>query len=149
MKRVFSNDYTADWPTIATAVKEAAGWRCVRCGHPYHRGTDPHTCDARCRHTADGKQRVLTIDHLTGDKADNRWWNLAPLCQVCHLQIQGRVIMQRPWIWEHTPWFRPYVAGYYAMRYLGLDLSRDEVERRLDELLALERAAVLSQELPR
>ena len=143
MKRVFSNDYTADWPTIATAVKAAAGWRCVRCGHPYRRGTDPHACDDRCTHASDGKQRVLTIDHLNGDKADNRWWNLAPLCQVCHLQVQGRVIMQRPWVWEHTEWFKPYVAGYYAARYLGLDLSREDVEARLEELLGLEQKAVL------
>lgn len=27
--------YPADWPVIARAVKEAAGWRCVRCDHPH------------------------------------------------------------------------------------------------------------------
>ena len=49
--------------------------------------------------------------------------------------------MARVWPWEHTEWFQPYVAGYYAHVYLGEDLSRAEVEQRLDELLALERVA--------
>ena len=49
--------------------------------------------------------------------------------------------MARVWPWEHSTWFRPYVAGYYAHVYLGEDLSREEAEARMDELLALERVA--------
>ncbi len=49
--------------------------------------------------------------------------------------------MERVYPWPHTAWFRPYVAGYYAWTYLGEDLSRAEVEARLDELLTLECAA--------
>lgn len=85
--------------------------------------------------------RILTVHHLDGDKANCQWWNLASLCQRCHLTIQGRVLMARVWPWEHTEWFRPYVAGYYATVYLGESLTREQVYRRLDELLALERAA--------
>lgn len=85
--------------------------------------------------------RILTVHHLNGHKADLRWWNLAPLCQRCLLQVQGKVQMARVWPWEHTPWFRVYVAGYYALTYLGEELDRAETEARLDELLALERAA--------
>jgi len=85
--------------------------------------------------------RILTVHHLDMNKANCRWWNLAALCQRCHLQIQGKVQMARVWPWEHSEWFRPYVAGYYASVYLGLELERPEVEERLDELLALERAA--------
>ena len=33
-------------------------------------------------------------------------------------------------------WFRPYVAGYYAYHLLGEDLSREEVEARMEALLA-------------
>jgi hypothetical protein len=82
--------------------------------------------------------RILTVHHLDGDKLNCRWWNLAALCQVCHLQIQGRVRMERVWPWEHSEWFRRYVAGFYAWQYLREDLSREEVEARLPELLALE-----------
>jgi hypothetical protein len=89
----------------------------------------------------DAQWRILTVHHLDGDKANCRWWNLAALCQRCHLTIQGRVVMARVWPWEHSEWFRPYVAGYYAWTYLGVELTRAEVEERLDELLDLERAA--------
>jgi hypothetical protein len=83
--------------------------------------------------------RVLTVHHLDGDKTNCRWWNLAALCQRCHLTIQGRVVMARVWPWEHTEWFRPYVAGYYASVYLDEELDREQTLQRLDELLALER----------
>lgn len=88
--------------------------------------------------------RVLTVHHLRlGEEAkrDLRWWNLAALCQRCHLSIQGKVQMERVWPWPHTDWFRPYAAGWYAWSYLGEDLTREEVEARMDELLALELAA--------
>jgi 5-methylcytosine-specific restriction endonuclease McrA len=120
--------YPADWPAIAKAVKDAAGWRCVRCDHPH---------DPASGHT-------LTVHHLDLDKGNGRWWNTIALCQRCHLRIQGKVDLGRPWVMAaHSAWFEPYVAGWYAWRYLGEDLSRDEVEARLPELLALEPAFVL------
>lgn len=81
--------------------------------------------------------RVLTVHHLDGDKANCRWWNLLALCQVCHLYIQGKVIPERPWLFEHTPWFKPYVAGFYAFYHAGAELSRAEVEAHLDTWLEL------------
>ncbi len=84
--------------------------------------------------------RILTVHHLNGNKLDCRWWNLVALCQRCHLTIQGRVVMARVWPWEHTDWFKPYVAGYYAFVYEGRDVTRAEAEARLDELLAYELA---------
>ena len=117
--------YPEDWPDIATATKDAACWKCVRCGH-HHEVATGH---------------VLTVHHLDGDKSHCRWWNLAALCQRCHLSIQGRVVIKQMWPFEHSEWFKPYAAGWYAWKYLSLDLSREEVTARLDELLALERIA--------
>ncbi len=88
--------------------------------------------------TVEAAWRILTVHHLDGDKGNCRWWNLVALDQRCHLEIQGKVRMDRRWLREHSPWFRPYVAGYYAWTFLGEDLSREQVEARLDELLALE-----------
>jgi hypothetical protein len=85
--------------------------------------------------------RILTVHHLDGVKGNLRWWNLASLCQRCHLQIQGKVKMERVYPWEHSEWFRPYVAGYYAWTYLGENITRTEAVERIDELLALELAA--------
>lgn len=119
----FTGEYTEDWPEIARQTKEDAGWRCIRCDHPH----DPPN------------GYTLTVHHLNGDKGDNVWFNRAALCQRCHLSIQSRVVMDRMWMLEHSDWFKPYAAGHYARKYLGEVLSREEVEARLGELLALER----------
>lgn len=88
--------------------------------------------------TVEARWRILTVHHLNGHKPDLRWWNLASLCQRCHLTIQGRVQLHRVWPWPHSEWFKPYAAGWYAHAYLGEDLDRAQTMERLDELLALE-----------
>ena len=133
--------YPRDWHAIAKRVKEDAGERCVRCGHyndggrsaPWSTGE----CDQRCSHARDGKRRVLTVHHLDGDKSNCRWWNLLPLCQVCHLQIQAKVQPDQSYLWEHSEWFKLYVAGYYAYAYAGLELTRAEAESALEYWLLL------------
>jgi hypothetical protein len=120
--------YPQNWKRVATETKDAANWQCVRCGHSH----DPAT------------GYTLTVHHLDMNPTNCAWFNLAALCQRCHLQIQHKVVLERPWVMtDHSEWFKPYVAGWYAFRYLGESLSRDEVLARLPELLDLERAAVL------
>lgn len=171
--------------SIKDYVREQAGHRCERCGHPYMKGNPLNSprsewtpCDRQCAHkgparighphgghfdpfdlrdtdvlyegtcgelvelheeTTEARWRILTVHHLNGVKHDCRWWNLAALCQRCHLAIQGRVVMERVWPWEHSDWFKPHAAGWYAAAYLGEELSREETMTRLDELLDLER----------
>ncbi len=130
MPRRSTGAYPADWKAIAQAVKDAAGWRCVRCGHEHD--------------IAAGY--MLTVHHLNLVRSDCHWSNLLPLCQRCHLRVQGRVNLDRPWVMtEHSEWFRPFVAAHYARKYLGETLTREETLARLDELLALERLAVLGE----
>ncbi len=81
--------------------------------------------------------RILTVHHLNEVKSDLRWWNLAALCQRCHLTIQRKVTMENPWPWEHSAWFRPHAAAWYALRYRGEHLTYTQTMARLDELLAL------------
>lgn len=116
----FSGSYPPEWPVIAKQVKDEAGWCCVRCGHPH---------DPKAGYT-------LTVHHLDNDKSNCQWWNLAALCQKCHLRIQGKVIMQRSWYLPHSEWFRPYVAGYYAAVH-GLPADKDSVLAQVDQLIAL------------
>lgn len=118
--RKSTSTYPPDWKDIAQAVKEAASWHCVRCGHEH---------DPQAGYT-------LTVHHLDLSPANCAWWNLAPLCQRCHLQIQSKVVMERVWMFEHSAWFRPYVAGYYAAQ-AGLPTDRTWVEARIDALIAL------------
>ena len=63
-------------------------------GHVYA-PEDPATHGAVAWQHRQAQWRILTVHHLTGEKADCRWWNLAALCQRCHLTIQGRVVMER------------------------------------------------------
>jgi hypothetical protein len=90
-----------------------------------------------CTRPVQALWRILTVHHLNECKPDLRWWNLVALCQRCHLEIQGKVVMDRPWPWPHTEWFRPYVAAFYAMKYLDQAIERDEAVMRQDELLAI------------
>lgn len=130
------NEYPENWREIADRVKGEAGWRCVRCHHPHETPTVRAHCDARCTHPRDGKQRILTVHHLDGDKANGRWWNLLPLCQVCHLTVQGKVMPERPYLWEHSEWFKVYVAGFYAWWFGGVEITREQAERQLHYWLA-------------
>ena len=120
--RRFRNDYNADGKAKRRAAREAAGNKCVRCGSPSVPG------------------RILTTHHFDGDKANDEWWNLLPLCQVCHLHIQGKVDPRNPFFLEHTEWIKPYVAGFYAYKYEGQMITRDEAVSRMDELLKYELA---------
>lgn len=81
--------------------------------------------------------RILTVHHLNERKHDLRWWNLAALCQRCHLTIQRKVTMEVAYPWDHSDWFKPHAAAWYALRYRGEHLTHTQTMTRLDELLAL------------
>lgn len=102
---------------------------------PDYRGTIADVI--RSGSEAQAAWRILTVHHLDEVKTNCRWWNLMSACQRCHLDIQRRVKMDRAYPWPHSEWFQPYVAGFYAWKYRGEDLTRPEVEARLPELLAM------------
>jgi hypothetical protein len=112
------SEYPANWGEIALQVKKEAGWKCVRCGYPN---------DQESGH-------VLTVHHLDMDPQNCEWWNLVALCQKCHLHIQAKVVMQRLYLFDHSAWFKPYVAGYYA-HYYGHPTDKEYVMANLETLL--------------
>jgi hypothetical protein len=83
--------------------------------------------------------RIGTVHHLDGDKSNCRWWNLLALCQRCHLTIQSRVNPHQPYMLEHSDWFKPYVAAFYAWKYEGRDITREQAGAEMVRLLAHER----------
>lgn len=96
------SQYPLDWAQIAERIKAKSGHKCERCGTPH--GPPP---------------AVLTVHHLDGNKANCDDWNLAALCQVCHLKIQGRVKMDQLFFLDVLPmsdWFKPHYAGYLRSR---------------------------------
>jgi 5-methylcytosine-specific restriction endonuclease McrA len=116
MRHKSISEYPDNWKDIAKKAKDDAGWCCVRCGIPHQKGY------------------ILTVHHLDLDPANCEWWNIPALCQRCHLSIQGRVIMERPWMFEHTDWFKPYVAGYYANK-MGMPTDKSYVMNNLEKII--------------
>ena len=92
-----SGEYPPNWPEVARHVKEAAGWKCERCGHPH---------DYENGYT-------LTVHHLDGRKWNLALWNLAPLCQRCHLKIQAKVDWWQQLLdGKHSPWMVRHIRLY-------------------------------------
>src|SRR5260221_3148669 len=121
--RRFLHNYNADGQQKRREARERAGNKCIRCGSPSVPG------------------RILTTHHFDGDKSNDVWWNLLALCQICHLQIQGKVDPETPYFLEHSEWLKPFVAGFYAWKYEGRMIERPEAEARMIELLSHERLA--------
>jgi hypothetical protein len=132
MPRKSTGEYPPNWKEIALAVKDAANWKCVRCEHP---------------HDIEGGF-MLTVHHLDLNKSNCAWWNIVALCQKCHLKIQHKVVMEQPYMFPHSDWFKPYVAAYYGavegllpMTYDYFDslliVRRKFVEEFMDYLLGL------------
>lgn len=154
-KPAFKNDYNDDGKAARDRARDEAGWRCIRClkphqveGKPFNnKNPKPHEITAEelsndLPHIMEGERGwILTVHHFDGNKANDAWWNLLALCQRCHLQVQNKCDPEIPYMFEHSDWLKPFVAGFYAKKYLGEDLTRPEVEGRLEELLALERKA--------
>ena len=131
MRLEVRGEYPPDWREIAERVKTAAKWRCVRCGHPFRPGGVMQPCDdacdrSRCAHARFGKALNFGVHHLDGDKGNCRWWNLLATDNACHLSIQARVIPTQVWLFEHSDWFLPYVCGWYAWYYGGVEISREQ-----------------------
>ena len=83
------NDYPKNWKEIADRAKSRAGYRCERCGHSNQPSTG-HT---------------LTVHHLDSNKANCANYNLAVLCQRCHLriqQMQEENQLTMPWAYKET-----------------------------------------------
>jgi hypothetical protein len=113
--------------SLKQTVRERVGHRCERCKHPYEcgkHGTGEWTpCDYKCTHDrtdcrgVEAHWRILTVHHLDGNKANCEAWNLAALCQKCHLTVQGRVKMDQMFFTELldvSEWFKPHLQGYLA-----------------------------------
>ena len=99
-----SGRYPPDWDLIAKRVKTLANWICERCG---------------AVHEIDGEFGfVLTVHHLDGNKWNCELWNLAALCQRCHLRIQHRVDWYRH-TFVHSLWMARHIKNYNVWAWLN------------------------------
>ena len=93
------SEYPFNWREITTKLKDVANWKCERCGHVH----DP--VNGYC----------ITVHHLFPDKSLCEDWNLAVLCQRCHLTVQARVKMEQLFfedILDVSEWFKPHLEGF-------------------------------------
>lgn len=107
------NEYHPKWPLIIRMVKRRDGNRCKWCGIPNKvivvRLPDGTTRNVLSREWQEYNQYrrggysksqalkilgftkvVLTVAHIDHDKDNNRFDNLAALCQRCHLQHDSK-----------------------------------------------------------
>jgi len=91
-------EYPPDWREISYSVKAEHRWKCERCGHPDDRAAG----------------YLLTVHHLDGNKSNCERWNLAALCQRCHLSVQARVDFTQGYSGPHSLWMAVHVVTYNA-----------------------------------
>ena len=72
--------YPPDWKRIATEIKEAADWKCQRCGKQCRRPGEPF----------DTHKRTLTVAHLNHTPEDIQPENLQAMCAPCHLRYDAQ-----------------------------------------------------------
>ena len=94
--------YPFDWPEISASVKEKAGNKCERCRHP----DDPPS------------GYMLTVHHLDRNKSNIADWNLAALCQRCHLHFESMTLrqiyhlsLQSAAFGVNEDWLKPHLDG--------------------------------------
>jgi len=92
------NAYAINWPEIAAKVKNVYN----------------NTCEA-CHHKHDPKEGyTLTVHHIDGDTMNNQDWNLACLCQRCHLRYEHQIVFDQllfSWCWPNH-WLCKHLVGY-------------------------------------
>ena len=94
MKKV----YAINWPEIADRVKNIHN----------------NTCEA-CHHKHDPKNGyTMTVHHIDRNTMNNEPWNLACLCQRCHLRYEKSIdLAQMLFFFFYTDgWLRPHLLGY-------------------------------------
>lgn len=98
VRRKGYNEYPYTWGMIADRIKQSNDWACERCG--------------RTHSPSNGFS--LTVHHIDRDKANCADWNLACLCQRCHLEIQNKLDFNQMYMFDLTDWLRPHYEGYLA-----------------------------------
>ncbi|MES2386511.1 MAG: hypothetical protein V4543_00810 [Bacteroidota bacterium] len=99
------NDYHPKWPLISRLIRfTRADGKCEWCGAENHK---PHPVTK--------SNVVLTVAHIDRDKDNNKFSNLAALCQKCHLghDIHQHVSNRKYGRdWKRYQYFLPF-SSYY------------------------------------
>ena len=95
----FKGEYPPEWTKeFRSSLRAEFENKCERCGHEH---------DSEHGYS-------LTVHHLDNNKSNLERWNLAVLCQRCHLHVQGKVFLPQFYMFEHSDWFKPHLDGFYS-----------------------------------
>ena len=72
--------YPKDWKLIAKEIKEAADWKCQKCGKQCRKPDEAF----------DTHKRTLTVAHLNHIPEDVSPDNLMAMCAPCHLRYDAK-----------------------------------------------------------
>ena len=89
--------YPDNWKQLSEDRKAEVGHKCERCN--VRDSHDPK--DGNC----------LTVHHLVPDTTINETWNLAALCQRCHLHMKN-VNLYQGYLFEITGWLKWHLDGF-------------------------------------
>lgn len=121
-KNNHTGEYAPNWPQIAAEIKKKGNYTCERCKIVFR------VSDEMVFH---GRGYSLGVYHLDHNKSNNLRWNLACLCNRCHLSLEseknrltfqgGKNILNQLLLFadlrEH--WLVPHIKGmlqYYKKR---------------------------------
>ncbi|MEG3440036.1 HNH endonuclease signature motif containing protein [Pannus brasiliensis CCIBt3594] len=77
----FRGRYPKNWKALATGIKEAAGWKCQKCGLQCLRPDEDVSELEKSERTA----RTLTVHHFDRVPENSDPENLIAVCTPCHL----------------------------------------------------------------
>ena len=72
--------YPKEWELISKSIKDAADWKCQKCGKQCRRPGE----------SFDTHRNTLTVAHLNHTPEDVRPENLMAMCAPCHLKYDAK-----------------------------------------------------------
>lgn len=108
MKPKSFGTYPYNWKEIAIREKEYHDYHCICCG----------------KHHKD-KGHITTVHHLDMNCSLCEWFNLAVLCQKCHLKIQNKIIWINLSYKECPDYLKSHWIGYWIFMFTKVVIEKE------------------------
>lgn len=137
------SDNSYDIPTLDLSLQgeiplktPVIPWGCIKrsteIDGSWHFYTDDYRFNALLGHP----DQLIRTGSRSAVEINISTYNDMPMAKgiMATYQIQAKVFMRRPYMFAHSEWFKPYVAGYYA-HLRGLNEDKTYVLSNIDGLL--------------
>ena len=133
-KNNHTGEYAPNWPQIAAEIKKKGNYTCERCKMVFSLSDQM---------ISQGKEYSLGVHHLDHNKSNDLKWNLACLCNRCHLPLESeknrltlelaQAVSNQLWLFPGLKenWLIPHVEGMLEYYKKGGDkLSKTSLASR-------------------